>query len=452
MATIGQEQLSRQRPPVTGARLIVPLLFFGYLLSYADRVVFGLVLKPIEASLHLTDSEAGLLSGFAFAITYALASPLAGYLVDRTSRKWIFLFAVLFWSVATFSCGLATTKLAMGIGRGAVGVGEALMVPLAVSVIGDTIAVARRARSMAFFFTGGPVGSLAVLLFGGLLLKHLGRGPVLLRFLGSVQPWQTLFLLLAIPGLVLCALILFAIKDPARALPGSSQLAGRAQPGAVLAFLRSHRWLATALFAGYSLLQMPGVAVAAWAFIYFDRVYGMPLEQAAVAFSFTAGITSILGCVLSGRLVLLLRTRGYSDASLRACLLGGLLFGVFAAAGLLAPRPGSALAFFSAAFFFSYVPTVGAYSAISEIAPSTIRASVTGLNALTAGVVATSLGPYLVGMFSDHLFPGNRFGIRWALLATLVLSILCGAILVYAGLKALRSRIVEMQIAQPSIS
>ena len=434
-----------EHPSSRAISLLLPLLFFGFLLSYGDRVVFGLVLKPIEASLHLSDSEAGLLSGFAFAVTYALASPLAGYLVDRISRKTIFLFAVAFWSAASFSCGLATTKVAMALGRGAVGVGEALMVPLAVSIIGDTVALARRARAMSFFFTGGPVGSLGVLLFGGLLLRHLGRSPVRLPILGSVQPWQTLFLLLAVPGLLLCAAVLFSMKDPPRPLRGVDQSLSPAQSGSVMVFLRSHRVLTAALFAGYPLLQMPGIAVAAWAFIYFDRVYGMPLEQAAVAFSFTAGITSILGCVLSGRLVLVLRRRGYSDASLRACLLGGLLFGIFAVLGLLAPGPASALAFFSAAFFFSYVPTVGAYSAISEITPSPIRASVSGLNALTSGVLATSLGPYLVGVFSDYLFPANRFGIRWALLATLTVSILCGAALVYAGLAALRSRVGELQ-------
>ncbi len=444
MAVSASEQPVRTAP-AGGPRLMVSLLFFGYLLSYGDRVVFGLVLKPIEASLRLSDSEAGLLSGAAFAITYTLFSPLAGYLVDRISRKAIFLFAVAFWSAATFSCGLATTKLAMGFGRGAVGVGEALMVPLAVSLIGDSIAIERRARSMARFFTGGPVGSLAVLLFGGLLLKHLGRGLVTLPVLGEVQPWQTLFLLLAVPGVLLCAVILFGMKDPARPLTKAVQQDSNVQRGAVTGFLRSHRVLGTALFVGYPLLQMPGVAIAAWAFVYFDRVYSLPLEKAAVAFSFTAGITSIFGCLLSGKLVAMLRNRGYVDASLRACLFGGLLFAVFAVLALLAPGAGSALALFGIAFFFSYVPTVGAYSAISEIAPPAIRASIAGLNALTVGVVATSLGPYLVGAFSDHLFAGSRFGIRWALLAVMVVSIVCGLALVAPGLKALRLRIAELQ-------
>lgn len=118
----------------------------------------------------------------------------------------------------------------------------------------------------------------------------------------------------------------------------------------VVSFLRRNSILCVALFVGFPLLQMSGVAVASWAFVYFDRLYGMPLEQAAIAFSFSAGITTIIGCLLSGRLVMLLRRRGYIDASLRACLLGGILFAAFAVLGLLAPGPTSALILFSMAF------------------------------------------------------------------------------------------------------
>ncbi len=431
------------------ANPVISLLFFGYLLSYGDHVVFGLVLKPIKLYLHLTDTQAGLLSGLAFAATYALFSPLAGSLVDRTSRKAIFIFAVAFWSCATFSCGLVTTPLGMGIARAAVGVGEALMIPLAVSVVGDTVALASRARAMAFFFTGGPIGSLAVLLIGGTLLSRVIRHPLTLPLIGTVQPWQSLFLLLAFPGLLLCGIILLVMKEPGRQREPRQRTEARIPFRTVWLFLRENRVLCTALFVGFPLLQIAGVAVAAWAFIYFDRVYGYPLERAAIAFSFTAGLTSIAGCMLSGRLVDLLRRRGYKDASLRACLLGGLLFSVFAFLGLLAPGPNTALAFFSVAFFFSYLPTVGGFSAVSEMAPPSIRASVAGLNMLTVGLLTSSLGPYLVGIFSDHLFTG-RLGIRWALLATVAITTLFGAAIVMPGLRPLRRRIEAMSSMQPA--
>ena len=430
-------------PTAAAPSSMISLLFFGYLLSYGDRFVFGMVLQPIKLFLHLTDSQAGLLAGIAFAATYALFSPFAGYLVDRVSRKAIFLFAIAFWSCATFSCGLVTTPLSMGIACAAVGAGEALMIPLAVSVIGDTVALASRAKAMAFFFTGGPIGSLSVLLFGGMLLRRLGHRTFTLPFVGTKQPWQCLFLSLALPGLLLCIAVLLRMKELPHQREHENRTEGGVRSDAVWSFLRENRVLCTALFVGFPLLQMSGVAVAGWAFIYFDRVYGMPMEQAAIAFSFTASIATIVGCLLSGRLIGLLRKRGYVDASLRACLLGGVLFSVFAAFGLLAPGPKTALALFSAAFFFSYVPTVGGFSAVSEMTPPAIRASIAGLNTLTVGLLTTSLGPYLVGSFSDHFFHG-RLGIRWAMLSTLAVSVLFGAAFVFPGLKPLRSRIEEL--------
>ena len=426
---------------------VIWLLFFGYLLSYGDHVVFGLVLKPIKLYLHLTDSQVGLLSGLAFAATYALFSPLAGSLVDRTSRKAIFVFAVAFWSCATFSCGFVTTPLGMGMARAAVGVGEALMIPLAVSIIGDTVVLAHRARAMAFFFTGGPIGSLAVLLIGGTLLSHVIRRPLTLPLIGTVQPWQSLFLLLAFPGLLLCAVVLLVMKEPGRQHESRQGSEARVPFTAFWRFLRENGALCTALFVGFPLLQIAGVAVAAWAFIYFDRVYGYPLERAAIAFSCTAGLTSIAGCLLSGRLVDLLRKRGYKDASLRACLLGGLLFSVFAFLGLFAPGPSTALALFSVAFFFSYLPTVGGFSAVSEMAPPSIRASIAGVNMLTVGLITSSLGPYLVGIFSDRLFTGT-LGIRWALLTTVAITTLCGAAFILPGLRPLRNRVEAMSTLQ----
>ena len=64
---------------VSSARTVIVLLYLGYLLSYGDRVIFGLLLKPIKDSLGFTDSQLGLLVGAAFAITYAVFSPLGGF-------------------------------------------------------------------------------------------------------------------------------------------------------------------------------------------------------------------------------------------------------------------------------------------------------------------------------------------------------------------------------------
>jgi MFS family permease len=428
----------------TGAnpyRYVLILLFAGYLLSFADRIVFGLVLKPIKVTLALSDSQAGLLAGAAFAVAYAIFAPAGGYFIDRHPRRPIFAFAVAFWSAATFSCGLAGSFIAMGLSRAAVGAGEALLHPLSVSLIGDTVRPESRAKAFAFYFSAGTFGTLGVLLGGGALFQWIsGMPPLSLPLIGAIQPWQALFMVLAIPGLLLALVVLAMMKEPPR--HGPAHGAGAADENSARAFLRANPGLGVAFFIGFPLLQMAGYTFLSWVFIFFDRVHGWPAGKAGVAFALTGGVTFIVGALLSGHIVGLIRKRGYVDASLRACILGGVAFSSFGAAALLMPTPYLALTMLAIAFFFGYLPTIGGYSAVSEVVPPTMRAGLAGFNTLSIGLITNSLGPFMVGFFSDHLYPGTT-GIRWAMLTMAAISAIAGTAAVAAGLGPFCKRIAQ---------
>jgi len=94
------------------------------------------------------------------------------------------------------------------------------------------------------------------------------------------------------------------------------------------------------------------------------------------------------------------------------------------------------------AFFFAYLPTIGGYSAVSEVVPPPIRAGVAGINTLTIGLITNSLGPFLVGLFSDRLYQ-TPSGIRWSLLTILVISAVVGTAAVAVGLGPFRKRMTE---------
>ena len=54
------------------------LLTITYFFSYMDRQILAILLEDIKADLLLTDTQLGLLSGFAFALFYAtLGIPVA---------------------------------------------------------------------------------------------------------------------------------------------------------------------------------------------------------------------------------------------------------------------------------------------------------------------------------------------------------------------------------------
>ncbi len=436
--TIGDTQRST---PVAASTpgVVLLLLYLGYLLSFADRVIFGLVLKPIKATLHLSDTQLGLLSGVAFALSYAIFSPLGGYLVDRRPRKLMMSAAIAFWSVATFATGLAGSFLAMTLARIGVGVGESMLHPLSVSLVADTVPVNRRPRAFSLYLSAGAVGSVVALLFGGLLVQHLAKIHGLhLPGIGPIMPWQGLFMAAAVPGLILAAVVLMVLREPPRAPVAE---ADSAHPTG-LGFVRRYPWLAGAVFCGVSLAQMGAYTVTTWNVNFFERVHGWSGSQAAIWLSLTSGVATIIGCVLAGPMIGYLRRRGHADAPLRLCLVASVAHAVFAVLGLLAPTPILALCLFPLGSFWAYVPSVAGFSALGEALPSPVRARLAGLHTFANGVISNSLGPFLVGVFSDTLFhrPG---GLRYALVLTVVIAGVGGVVAVAAGMKQYRERLAE---------
>ena len=87
------------------------VLLLAYTSSYVDRQIMGILIEPIKADLHLSDTQMGFMSGIAFAIFYAtLGIPIA-FLADRWSRRNIISFSILVWSGMTMMCGTAGSCL-----------------------------------------------------------------------------------------------------------------------------------------------------------------------------------------------------------------------------------------------------------------------------------------------------------------------------------------------------
>lgn len=425
-----------------GARTILVLLYLGYLLSFADRVIFGMVLKPIKAALHFSDTQLGLLGGAAFALSYALFSPLAGWLVDRRPRKAVMAAAIGFWSAMTLATAFAGSFLTMGAARMGVGAGEGFLHPLSISLLSDTLPPSRRARAFAAYLSAGALGSLLALVFGGLLIGRLAENGGL-SLLGSVRlaPWQCLFVGAAVPGVVLAGAVLATMREPPR--PGEEQRPSPGpavgEPASALAFVFANKRLCWAIFGGVSFLQMAAYTMTTWKIAFFERVHGWSAPEAGLWIGGVGGAASLAGCLAGGRMIEVLRRRGYADAPLRLCLAAGCAYGGFTIAGLLASNPYVAVALFSCALVWSYVPSVASFTAIGEILPGSIRARLAGLHTLTNGLISNSLGPLLVGLLSDRLFT-RQGGIRAALITTVLIAAAIGLASVVAGLPPYRRR------------
>src|SRR3569623_1600933 len=158
---IGEVRQSR-RP----ASLVLALLLTAYIFNYLDREMLGILAAPIKADLHLSDAEFGAVGGLAFALLYSvLAIPLA-YVADKTSRSGVIAIALVFWCGFTALCGTAHGYWQLFLYRLGVGVGEAGGVAPSYALIADYFPPRRRARALAIFSLGIPIGLSAGTLMG----------------------------------------------------------------------------------------------------------------------------------------------------------------------------------------------------------------------------------------------------------------------------------------------
>src|SRR5258706_13089340 len=88
------------------ARYALGVLTFINLFNYVDRWVLSAVLQPVKTSLHVTDTQLGLIPDGVL-VVYMLVSPAFGTLGDRRKRPPLIALRVALWSVATAPGGLA---------------------------------------------------------------------------------------------------------------------------------------------------------------------------------------------------------------------------------------------------------------------------------------------------------------------------------------------------------
>lgn len=184
------------------ARFALGLLLLVYIFNFIDRIVLGILVPPIKADLHLSDTQLGLLGGTAFALFYTALGVPIGWLADRFNRVWIMTVSLALWSAFSAGSGLAHSFVQLFMARLGVGVGEAGGVAPAYSLISDYYPPLRRARALAIYSFGIPIGSAIGLLLGGVIASRVN--------------WRVAFFVVGALGLLLAPVFRFVVREPIR--------------------------------------------------------------------------------------------------------------------------------------------------------------------------------------------------------------------------------------------
>jgi MFS family permease len=203
------------------ARARVVILFAIVLaLNGADASTVGAIAPQLEASLHISNTDLGLLSSISLLVGALFTIPI-GMLVDRSRRMPLLAFSIVLWSVASLLSAFAgsfssllLTRLALGAVAGTAG-------PAISSLSGDYFAPHERGRIWSYILVGEAAGTAFGFIISGLL--------------ASVIDWRAAFVVLAIPGFVLARELWRTVPEPLRG--GQSHL----EVGAVDLDLAFHR-------------------------------------------------------------------------------------------------------------------------------------------------------------------------------------------------------------------
>ena len=265
--------------------LVVIILGVINLVNQMDRVLFALMVEPVKHDLGLSDSQMGLLGGLAFAVCYAGLGLVAGRIADRWNRVHLIAIALTVWSAATAACGLTYSFLQMFVSRMMVGTGEAGCVPSAQSLISDVTPARNRAFMISLFTGIGTVGTLIGLIVGGIVLEMVG--------------WRMTFIAFGAFGLLPLVILLLTLKDP-RDIRSTAQDSNIVWTQDVLSMLR-RREIQLLLVAIPLLFTLAGLAT--WIPAFFQRSYGVTIEEFSRSGGAFLGLGLILGTFAGGFIV-----------------------------------------------------------------------------------------------------------------------------------------------------
>lgn len=268
---------------------LLAFLVAAHTCCWTDRYLVIILGEPMKRDLGLTDSQLGLISGFAFSLVYALAALPAGRLVDRASRPLFLSIVITTFSAATMLGGLAKGIMTLGLSRLIVAAAESGLSPAAYSLISDSFPVRLRGRGISIYSLGLAIGPWAGLTFGGLLNDTVG--------------WRNSLLIVGAPGLLLGIAALVWIRDPLRGGFDSSVTPPQVYTSSeALRFMLSSRtFVAIALAVG--LLTITTGAFEGWVPTYLIRHREMGAGTAGTLSGTFSGIGGCAATLLVGALV-----------------------------------------------------------------------------------------------------------------------------------------------------
>lgn len=385
--------------------LMLGLLVLAAALNFIDRQILSLMVAPVKRDLGLSDVQVGVLQGPAFAVLYACSALPFGMAVDRWPRRWILAFGITAWSLMTALCGFARGFHELVVARMGVGITEASLAPTAHSLLADGFDRTRLPLAMSIYGMATSLGSGIAFVLGGQIVTATERiGAVSLPLIGQTASWHLAFLIVALPGFVLAAIVLGVMREPPRsALVRIAPAAAAAGERATLVgFFLRRRWLCSVGLLAMCLKTASGYAILSWTPTFFQRAFGWTAAEAGLAIGGLVLSCGIPGAILCGAAATLLVRRGITDGALLVVAITTLVSAPFMAMAFVVPTPWLSLAFLIIPNLLNPA-YVGLWPAMMQaVAPGELRGRLSAISMLATTLFGMTVGPLAVAVLTQY--------------------------------------------------
>jgi MFS family permease len=375
-------------------------------LSFLDKLILAVIAAPVAASLSLTDYQLSLLIGPAFAILYAIAGMPVAHLVDNHNRRLILCIGAALWSAATVCSAFAHNFGALAMARSCVALGEAVLMPAAISMFADLFEEHERRRPVSFFFGVTACMSSGAILVGGLIF---GLATNLQDILG-VAPWRLTLIMVGGPGLLLSLIFyLFTDEPPRRGIRNPTHVEGSGFVDFIRE-LKEQRRLYAPLFLANAGFGFFIYSMLSWVPTITVRGFGLDPARAGVIVGGTMVPMTLLGIylwpVLAARIERHRPGVGIATCLLIVSIVAGLPYVIApVTTSLTVFVVGIAIAAGSTGAFGPLVPM-----ALQSIAPGRMVGRMTALSLLIVNLLGYGLGPVATVVLGKLAIQSNLAG------------------------------------------
>lgn len=372
---------------------VVWLLFVVYVLNFVDRQILTILVEPIRKEFDFTDTQMGLLGGFAFAVVYSVLGIPIARIADKKNRVNIIAIALFVWSFFTVLTGRAQNFAQLFAARVAVGIGEAGCTPPAYSIIGDYFEKARRTTAIAIYSMG---------IYGGVFVGYLVGAQV-----AEEYGWRAAFYVVGIPGIVLAVILKLTLREPPRGF--AERVVTSSTPPPVKEVLGKlltkatfwHLSLATALHA------FVGYGVNGFHPSFLIRSHGLTVGEAGTVLAIVSAVSGVGGTWFGGWLAdKMSQSRGDVRWQLWTPGIATLLNVPAAILAYTLPEKNIVITTMFVSLVFGVMYLGPSYATMQRLVDVRERALGSAVLLLIVNLIGLGLGPTLVGVVSDLFYNG----------------------------------------------